>query len=183
MERKYSIITGFMGTVKDRFIDYQPARSMEEMVKMASKVKGCSGLEVVYPQNFTNAAELKKMLDAYGLGVSTVNLNVKGDEIWRYGSFTHPEASVRRKAVDAMKEAMDRAAQLECPIVTCALLNDGVDYPFEINYMDAFSHALEGIREAAEYRKDVKSVWNINSLNQEYTACLIMPGRWHILLK
>ena len=41
-------------------------------------------------------------------------------------------------------------------IVTCALLNDGVDYPFEINYMDAFSHALEGIREAAEYRKDVK---------------------------
>ena len=96
------------------------------------------------------------MLDAYGLGVSTVNLNVKGDEIWRYGSFTHPEASVRRKAVDAMKEAMDRAAQLECPIVTCALLNDGVDYPFEINYMDAFSHALEGIREAAEYRKDVK---------------------------
>ena len=156
MERKYSIITGFMGTVKDRFIDYQPARSMEEMVKMASKVKGCSGLEVVYPQNFTNAAELKKMLDAYGLGVSTVNLNVKGDEIWRYGSFTHPEASVRRKAVDAMKEAMDRAAQLECPIVTCALLNDGVDYPFEINYMDAFSHALEGIREAAEYRKDVK---------------------------
>ena len=109
MERKYSIITGFMGTVKDRFIDYQPARSMEEMVKMASKVKGCSGLEVVYPQNFTNAAELKKMLDAYGLGVSTVNLNVKGDEIWRYGSFTHPEASVRRKAVDAMKEAMGTA--------------------------------------------------------------------------
>ena len=41
------------------------------------------GLEVVYPQNFTDAGELKKLLDAYGLGVSTVNLNVKGDEIWR----------------------------------------------------------------------------------------------------
>ena len=62
MERKYSIITGFMGTVKDRFIDYQPARSMEEMVKMASKVKGCSGLEVVYPQNFTMLQNSKKCL-------------------------------------------------------------------------------------------------------------------------
>lgn len=156
MKRKYSIITGFMGAVKDRFIDYQPPRPMEEMVKMASKVKGCSGLEVVYPQNFTDAAELKKMLDAYGLGISTVNLNVKGEPIWRYGSFSSTDPQVRRKAVDAMKAAMDRAAQLECPTVTCALLNDGVDYPFEINYMDAFSYALEGIRQAAEYRKDIR---------------------------
>ena len=181
MDRKYSIITGFMGKVKDRFIDYQPARSMEEMVKMASGIKGCSGLEVVYPQNFTDAGELKKLLDAYGLGVSTVNLNVKGDEIWRYGSFTHPDLKVRRKAIDAMKEAMDKAAQLECPIVTCALLNDGVDYPFEINYIDAFQYAVEGIREAAEYRKDVKISLNISSRSQEFTACLIMRGKWHIL--
>ena len=62
MDRKYSIITGFMGKVKDRFIDYQPARSMEEMVKMASGIKGCSGLEVVYPQNFTDAGELRSSL-------------------------------------------------------------------------------------------------------------------------
>jgi hypothetical protein len=77
MERKYSIITGFMGKVKDRFIDYHPAREMEEMVAMASKVKGCSGLEVVYPQNFVDPVKTKKLLDDYNLGVSTVNLNIK----------------------------------------------------------------------------------------------------------
>lgn len=156
MKRKYSIITGFMGAVKDRFIDYQPARSIEEMIRMASGVKGCSGLEVVYPQNFTDAAKLKNVLSASGLGVSTVNLNVKGEEIWRYGSFTHPDPKVRQAAVDAMKRAMDCAAELNCSTVTCALLNDGVDYPFELNYVDAFQHALEGIRAAAEYRSDIR---------------------------
>lgn len=123
---------------------------------MASRVKGCSGLEVVYPQNFTDPKEIKNILDAYGLGVSTVNLNVKGEEKWRYGSFSNPDPKIRREAVEALKRAMDHAAALDCSTVTTALLNDGVDYPFELNYLDAFQYTLEGIREAAEYRKDIK---------------------------
>lgn len=156
MERKYSIITGFMGKVQDRFIDYQPPRAIKDMIEMASRVKGCSGLEVVYPQNFTDARELKKMLNEYGLSASTVNLNVKGDLMWRYGSFSNPDSKIRRSAVDALKRAMDCAGELDCTTVTTALLNDGVDYPFELNYLDAFSHTLEGIQEAAEYRKDIR---------------------------
>ncbi len=156
MERKYSIITGFMGAVRDRFIEYQPVRQMEEMVKMAASVKGCSGLEVVYPQNFTDSKELKKILDAYGLGVSTVNLNVKGEEWWRYGSFTNPDPAIRQRAVDRMKEAMDCAAELGCNIITTALLNDGVDYPFELNYIEAFDNALEGVTKGASYNPAVK---------------------------
>lgn len=156
MERKYSIITGFMGKVQDRFIDYQPPRDIKDMIEMASRVKGCSGLEVVYPQNFTDPKEIKNILYAYGLGVSTVNLNVKGEEKWRYGSFSNPDPKIRREAVEALKRAMDHAAALDCSTVTTALLNDGVDYPFELNYLDAFQYTLEGIREAAEYRKDIK---------------------------
>jgi xylose isomerase len=156
MERKYSIITGFMGKVKDRFIDYQPAREMEEMVAMAAKVKGCSGLEVVYPQNFVDPVKTKKLLDDYNLGVSTVNLNIKGDEIWRFGTFSSPDPKVRKEAVRYLKTAMDSAAELGCNMVTTALLNDGADYPFELDYVRAFNDTLDGIREAAEYRSDVK---------------------------
>lgn len=164
MERKYSIITGFMGAVRDRFIEYQPPREMEEMVKMASKVKGCKGLEVVYPQNFKDSSEITKVLSYYGLDVSTVNLNVKFGEDFRFGSFTNPDPQKRRKAIDLMKNAMDQAAALNCSTVTCALLNDGVDYPFEVDYWDAWKWAMEGIREAAEYRDDVK-------ISLEYKLC------------
>ena len=51
---------------------------------------------------------------------------------------------------------MDAAAELGCNIVTTALLNDGADYPFELNYIRAFNDSLAGIKEAAEYRPDVK---------------------------
>lgn len=156
MERKYSIITGFMGKVKDRFIDYQPVRPMEEMVEMASRVKRCSGLEVVYPQNFTDPVVLKKLLDNYGLGVSTVNLNVKGEEVFRFGSFSSPNPKARRAAVDMLKTAMDSAAELGCNMVTTAMLNDGADYPFELDFSRAFNDTVESLHEAISYRQDVK---------------------------
>jgi len=156
MKRKYSVITGFMGKVKDRFIDYQPVREMEEMVEMASRIKGCSGLEVVYPQNFTDPVKVKGLLDQYGLSVSTVNLNIKSDEIFRYGSFSNPDAAVRRESVEMLKISMDAAAVLGCNMVTTAPLSDGVDYPFEIDYIRAFEDAADAIREAAGHRGDVK---------------------------
>ena len=154
--RKYAVITGFMGGLQDRFANYQPMRSMEEMVKMASKVKGCSGLEIVYPQNFTDPVYAKKLLADNGLGISTINVNVKGEEKYRYGSFSNPDPKIRKEAVQYMKTAMDAAAETGCNIVTSAFLNDGQDYPFEINQYDAFMYALEGVTEAAQYRKDVK---------------------------
>jgi len=156
VERKYAVITGFMGKVKDRFIDYQPPREMKEMVEMASRIKGCSGLEVVYPQNFTDPVKLKDLLKAYGLGVSTVNLNVKSEDIWRFGSFSSPDPAVRKEAVAYMKRAMDCAAELGCNLVTSAFLNDGADYPFELDYIRAFQDAADAVREAAEYRSDVR---------------------------
>lgn len=156
MEHKYSIITGFMGKVKDRFIDYQPARTMEEMVAMAAKVKGCKGLEVVYPQNFTDPMKVRRLLDDVGLGVSTVNLNTKGEEIFRFGSFTNPDPKARRMATKMLKEAMDAAHILGCNMVTTAQLTDGVDYPFELDYLRAWNDMLECIQEAAAYRPDVK---------------------------
>lgn len=156
MKRKYAIISMFMGKVKDRFIDYQPERSMEEMVKMCSEVELCSGLEVVYPQNFSDPVKLKELLDNYGLKASIVNLNVKGEKIFRFGSFSSPNKEARRTAVDMLKTSMDAASELGCNIVTVAPLNDGADYPFELDYVRAYNDAVESIHEAASYRSDVK---------------------------
>lgn len=156
IQRKYAIITGFMGSVRDRFIQYHPAREMEEMVEMAAKVKGCTGLEVVYPQNFQDAGKVKTLLDKYNLETAAVNLNIKGDEIWRYGTFSCPDEHVRKEAVRYLKNAMDAAAELGCNMVQTALLNDGADYPFELNYSDAYKYVADGIRECAEYRSDVR---------------------------
>jgi len=156
VERKYATITGFLGALRDRFIVYQPAREMEEMLDLAARIKGCSGVEVVYPQNFQDPTALKQMLAERNLGVAAVNLNVKGEEKWRFGSFSSPDPGVRSEAVEYLKTAMDAAAELGCNLVTSAFLNDGSDYPFELDYVRALDDCLEGVSEAADYRDDVR---------------------------
>lgn len=156
MERKYSIITGFLGRLKDRFTEYQPPRNIEEVMEMASKVKGCSGLEIVYPQDFNDYDLLKKLLKDYKLGVSSVNLNIKSEPKWRFGAFTSTDPAIRNDAKEHLKRAMDIAAEVGSNLVTTCPLADGSDYPFELDYVKAFNNTAELIAEAADYRKDVK---------------------------
>ena len=86
MRNKYAVITGFMGQIQDRFATYGVPRDFEEMVRAASTVKGCSGLEVVYPQQVQDPVKAKQILDNYGMGVAAMNVNVKGEPKWAYGS-------------------------------------------------------------------------------------------------
>ena len=156
MERKYAVITGFLGRIRDRFIDYQPSREIDEIVALAAKIKGCAGLEVVYPQDFGDPGRLKALLAEFNLGVSTVNLNIKADEIWRFGTFSSPDPKVRAEAVRHLREAMDFSVELGCNIVTTAPINDGSDYPFELDYVRAFHDTVACVREAADYRPGVR---------------------------
>jgi xylose isomerase len=160
---KYSVITGFLGGLRDRFIEYQPARSIESILDLAAGIKGCSGVELVYPSDFADLVKLKELLAARGLGVSSVNVNVKSEEKFRFGSVTSPDASVRAEAVRHLTEAMDSARQLGCNLVTSAFLSDGSDYPLELDYVRAFRDGLEAVRQAAADAPDVK-------LSLEYKA-------------
>jgi xylose isomerase len=144
-----------MGKVQDRFYDYQPTRDIEEMIKMASRVKGAKGMEIVYPQNFQDPVKTKKLLDDAGFGISAVNVNVKGEPQFLYGSFSSPFKESRETAIRYLKYGMDCAAELDSK-VTISFLNDGQDYPFERDLVEAFQMAVEGVRECADYRKDVK---------------------------
>ena len=105
MRRKYAVITGFMGKIQDRFAQYAPERSFEQMVQMASTIKGCSGLEVVYPQQVTDPVKAKQILDNYGMGVAALNVNVKGEPKWLFVFISSPDAAVDKKLFNILKTA------------------------------------------------------------------------------
>lgn len=163
MRRKYAVITGFMGQIQDRFATYGVDRNFEEMVEAAATIKGCSGLEVVYPQQVQDPVKAKKILENCGMGVAALNVNVKGEPKWVYGSISSPDKEVRREATEYMKTGLDYAAELGCNKVTIAFLNDGSDYPFELDFVRAFNDAVECVQEAAAHRPEVK-------LSLEYKA-------------
>jgi len=156
MRNKYACITGFMGHLQDRFANYGVDRTFEEMVQVCSTVKGCSGLEVVYPQQIQDPVKGKQILDNYGMGIAALNINVKGEPKWLWGSISSPDEKVRKEAVQYMKTGLDYAYEMKADKCTISFLNDGSDYPFELDFERAFNDAVECVREAAAYRPDVR---------------------------
>jgi xylose isomerase len=148
---------GLLGRTYDRFHEYQPAKTLAEVLAMAKSVRGMDGIEIVYPQNFRpDPKQTVSMIKDMGLEVSAVNLNVKGDKYWQTGSFTSPDPKLRAQAVAEMKITMDLAAELSAGMITCCPLIDGHNYNFEGDYLKQWPWLEEGIGEAARYRSDVK---------------------------
>ncbi len=156
MKLEYSVISGFLGKLQDRFTDYQTTRSLEEKFELASKIKGLRGMEVIYPSDFGDLDRLKSLIEQYGLGVSAVNVNLKAESRWAYGSLTSTSEKTRREAEESLKQAMDLTSQLGCDLVTVALLNDGHDYSFQVNYQEAWKSLIEAMKRVADYRSDIK---------------------------
>lgn len=156
MRNKYACITGFMGLLHDRFATYGVERSFEEMVQVASTVKGCSGLEVVYPQQIMDPVKGKAILDKYGMGIAALNINLKGEPKWLWGSISSPDPEIRKEATRYIKTGLEFAKEMKADKCTVSFLNDGSDYPFELDYERAFNDAVECVREAAAAHPDVK---------------------------
>ena len=156
MKVRYAVISGFLGRVADRFTQYQPYRTLAERFELASQIEGLDGFELVYPPDFEDLKEVRSLLEGYGFGVSAVNLNLKGDPKWRYGSFSAKDSVIRGDAVRDMKLAMDLAAELRADKVTCCPLIDGHDYVFQVDYGQAWRWFVQGIREAAQHRSDIR---------------------------
>ncbi len=156
MELKNSIHVGFLGKYADRFREYHPHRSLEERLETARNIPGVDGIEVVFPQFFADMEGTIQLIKDSGLPVSAINLNVKGEALWKNGSFTNPDPEIRAQAVHNMKNAMDLAAELGSDKVHCCPLIDGHDYNFQVDYRKQWKWMVEGIKKAASYRNDIK---------------------------
>jgi len=153
---KYSVITGFLGRLQDRFTEYQNDRSLGEKFELASRIEGLDGLEVCYPADFADLKLLEDLLDKYSLDVSSLNVNLKKERRWANGSLTSLDEKIRQQAVNVLNKAMDLAPQIGCEVVTVCLLIDGHDYPFQVDYRRAWRYLVEGVREVCTHRDDVK---------------------------
>ena len=156
MNVKHAAMLGFMGRQFDRFHQYTPPKSLAERLEMVKRVDGVSGIEIVYPNDFANPAETIRMVGEAGLRVAAVNLNVKGDDKWRYGSFTATDPRIRADAVADVKTCFDLAAEFGTDLVTCCPLIDGHNYSFEVDYQKQWEWLVEGMRAAVSYRPGMR---------------------------
>ncbi len=154
--QKFSVITSFLGSIKNRFMEYQEDRTIEEKLEMANKIEGMDGVELCYPADFKNVENLIKLIKGYKLGVSAVNFRSRRTGKWWRGSFSSNIERERKEVVAELEEAMDLSVRLNCNRVTTCLLNEGFDYLFELEYIDVFKYLEDTFSEVAEHNPKVR---------------------------
>ena len=153
---KFAIITGFLGQQRNRFMHYQDQRPIETRLEMASRVKGCDGVELCYPEDFGDVALVKELIGRYGLGISAMNFRSRRPGQWMRGAWTSESPQERADAMDDFKRFLDIAAELGVNRVTNCPLNDGSDYLFELDYERAYDYAAECYGALAAYNRDIR---------------------------
>jgi len=153
---RFAITTGFLGAQRNRFMQYQEARPLDARLEMASRVTGCDGVELCYPDDFDDMRALKDLLARFGLGVSALNFRSRRPGRWLRGAWTSESADERREAVDDFKRLIDHASELGVDRVTNCPLNDGSDHLFELDYVRAYDYAAECFAELAAHNPDIR---------------------------
>jgi xylose isomerase len=152
---KLAIITAFLGGVKNRYMVYKADRTLEEKFEIAAQIEGLDGLELCYPADFEDVGILKSLLADYGFGVPSINVRSRRTGKWLRGSFSSAHAEERAEVVDDFRRAMDLAAELGVPRISTCPLNDGHDYVFEMNYLDAYRYAEETFSAICEHNRAI----------------------------
>lgn len=147
---------GFGGSV-DRFIPqgYGDLLSTEEAIAKAGKVKGLDGIEFDSGSiNEKNFDSVKKALKENNLCATSISIEPIGPK-WKYGGFTSYDQRRREEAIQLGKKVIDMAKELNCNVVGMWLAQDGFDYPFQVNYGEVWQREIKGIKEVAEYGKEM----------------------------
>ena len=169
---KLAIITAFLGGVRNRYITYQPERTLEAKFEVAAQVRGLDGLELCYPADFQDVGLLTSLLEGHGFGVSAVNVRSRRNGKWLRGAFSSGEAAERAEVVEEFRRAMDLVADLGVGRMPTCPLNDGHDYVFEMDYRDAYGYAQETLHAICQHNREIK-VCIEYKLNDPRGRCLL----------
>jgi xylose isomerase len=148
---RLAILTLFMGQTRNRFLQYQQPRSIVEILDMAGRTEGCEGVELRYPGDLADVGAVKAALERNRLGVAAINFASVRPDRWLRGAWSSTDPAERQAAVDDFRRCIDVARAIGAPRITNCPLNDGIDYPFELDFAQAYDSAAECYARIADH--------------------------------
>ncbi len=132
--------------------------TMEEMLDLAAKVDGLDGLELVgnWHVNDDNIKTVGTQFADKGFEICMLTPDLWTQAKWARGSLAAPDAATRQAAIDEVKKVMDWAAELNVPYVDVWPGQDGFDYPFQADYVEAWKRLADGLAECSEHNTDTR---------------------------
>ena len=124
-----------------------------DMIARAGQVAGIDAADLNYPDHFDahTPAQMSEVLSGAGLALNGLAMRYYTDPGFRLGAFTHPEARVRRAAIDITRRGLDALAEMGGQIMTLWLGQDGVDYSFQGDYAAMWDATVAALAEVADH--------------------------------
>jgi xylose isomerase len=124
-----------------------------DMIARAGQVAGIDAADLNYPDHFDahTPAQMSEVLSGAGLALNGLAMRYYTDPGFRLGAFTHPEARVRRAAIDITRRGLDALAEMGGQIMTLWLGQDGVDYSFQGDYLAMWDATVAALAEVADH--------------------------------
>ena len=128
------------GTRFGKFIQAAAATTTEEKLSDAGQVHLLTGvcptvaLHVLwdFPNGVNSSSEIQKFSELYGVLPGSINPNLFQDQEYKYGSFSNPNPSIRKRALDHTKDSIEIARQLRSRDISMWFA-DGSNYPGTAN--------------------------------------------------
>ncbi|WP_295079881.1 sugar phosphate isomerase/epimerase family protein [Tabrizicola sp.] len=156
--------------------------TVAQMIAAAGKVGGLDAADLNYPDHFDHhsPAELGRILADNGMALNGLAMRYYTDPGFRLGSFTHPEATTRRAAIELTKRGIDALAEMGGRLMTLWLGQDGFDYSFQVDYARQWDNTIAAIAEVADHNASVDIA--IEYKPNEPRAHVVMPDMTTTLL-
>ena len=157
--------------------------NVQEMLDLAKQVEGLDGLELVgnWHVNDQNIRDVAKMFSDRGLKISMLVPDLWTQAKWGKGSLAAPDVPTRRAAVDEVKKVLDWAAELDCPYIDVWPGQDGYDYAFQADYLEAWKWLRDGLIECADHNDQVRLLVEYK-LKEPRTHCFVSSAAKVLLL-
>ena len=157
--------------------EYWPGRNRVTTLDLVERAAtaGLDAADLNYPDHFegTDARELAAGLDGSGVTLNGLAMRYYSDPGFKLGAFTHPDAAVRRAAVDVTREGIDACAAMGGNLMTLWMGQDGFDTSFQMDYAAAWDRTMEALHAVCAHDASVDIV--IEYKPNEPRAFALMP--------
>lgn len=135
--------------------DYWPGKNSVRTTDLLSRAAsaGLTAADLNYPDHFADdtPAELLRALHDNGMVLNGMAMRYYTDPGYKLGAFTHPDAAVRRTAIDETKRGLDALATMGGSLMTLWMGQDGFDYSFQMDYARAWDATMDAMADVADH--------------------------------
>ena len=139
--------------------DYWPGKNSVSTADLLGRAAsaGLTAADLNYPDHFVDdsPADLTHALEDSGMVLNGMAMRYYTDPGYKLGAFTHPDANVRRAAIDETKRGLDVLAEMDGSLMTLWMGQDGFDYSFQMDYEQAWSNTIEAMAEVADHNPQI----------------------------